>query len=180
MIRCNLSVLLAERNLKISDVAKNTGISRTTLTALAYNHSKGIQFDTFDTLCNYLKITPNELFIQEKFNYEFDVINYYSNEKFIDKASLKAMIEFQDKRSESLFEIEIMTDNSNSFQESVDGKDYITNLGIKAIYSDEIKNILKSVPRPFITEMENELMEVVKSYLILHFSFDEELETHFF
>lgn len=61
MLRCNLSVLLAERNLKITQVSKDTGISRTTLTALINNRSQGIQFDTINTLCNYLKITPDKL-----------------------------------------------------------------------------------------------------------------------
>ena len=36
-------------------------ISRTTLTSLANNYSQGIQFDTINTLCNYLKITPDQL-----------------------------------------------------------------------------------------------------------------------
>ena len=62
MIVCNLAVLLAERGLKITKVSKDTGLSRTTLTALYYNRGQGIQLDTMDTLCNYLKITPNELF----------------------------------------------------------------------------------------------------------------------
>lgn len=61
MMRCNLSILLAERNLKITKVSNDTGISRTTLTSLYYNYAKGIQFDTFNTLCNYLKTTPNAL-----------------------------------------------------------------------------------------------------------------------
>ena len=61
MIRCNLAVLLAERGLKISKVAVLTGISRTTLTSLAHNHSQGIQFDTLNSLCNFLKVEPNEL-----------------------------------------------------------------------------------------------------------------------
>ena len=61
MVRCNLSILLAERNLKITQVAKDTGISRTTLTYLANNYSKGIQYDTLNTLCNYLNVTPNDL-----------------------------------------------------------------------------------------------------------------------
>ena len=42
MIHCNLATLLAQRNLKISKVYQDTGISRTTLTALAYNHAQGI------------------------------------------------------------------------------------------------------------------------------------------
>ena len=61
MIRCNLAVLLAERNLKISKVSTDTGISRTTLTSLANNYSQGIQFDTLNTLCLYLRVTPEQL-----------------------------------------------------------------------------------------------------------------------
>jgi len=61
MIRCNLSVLLAERNLKISRLSTMTGISRTTLTSLANNYSQGIQFDTVNTICNFLNIKPEQL-----------------------------------------------------------------------------------------------------------------------
>jgi DNA-binding Xre family transcriptional regulator len=62
MIRCNLSLLLAERNLKITKVTNDTGISRTTLTSLASNHAQGIQFGTINTLCNYLFVTPDQFF----------------------------------------------------------------------------------------------------------------------
>jgi len=62
MIRCNLSVLLAERSLKITKVSKDTGISRTTLTSLSNNQAQGIQFETMDTLCNYLNVKPSDLF----------------------------------------------------------------------------------------------------------------------
>jgi DNA-binding Xre family transcriptional regulator/predicted metallopeptidase len=61
LIRCNLSILMAERGLNISDVSKDTGISRTTLTSLFHNQSKGIQFDTLETLCNYLQVSISEL-----------------------------------------------------------------------------------------------------------------------
>ncbi len=63
MIHCNLTTLLAQRNLKISKVFQDTGISRTTLTALAYNHAQGIQFDTLNTLCTYLKVSPADLIL---------------------------------------------------------------------------------------------------------------------
>ena len=63
MIHCNLATLLAQRNLKISKVYQDTGISRTTLTALAYNHAQGIQFDTLNTLCTYLKVAPTDLIL---------------------------------------------------------------------------------------------------------------------
>lgn len=63
MLQCNLSVLLAERNLKITKVCNDTGISRTTLTYLVNNYSKGIQYDTLNTLCTYLHVSPGELFL---------------------------------------------------------------------------------------------------------------------
>ncbi len=62
MLKTNLLVLLAERRLKISKVSQDTGVSRTTLTALAQNRSQGIQLDTLDTICKYLHITPGEFF----------------------------------------------------------------------------------------------------------------------
>ena len=68
MLIPNLSVLLAERRLTISKVSQDTGISRTTLTALASRGAKGVQFDTLNALCQYLKATPNELFIYRPFD----------------------------------------------------------------------------------------------------------------
>ena len=76
MLRCNLAVLLAERGLKITAVSSDTKISRTTLTALANNYSQGIQFDTMNTLCNYLQITPDKLFLYSPINIEFTGADY--------------------------------------------------------------------------------------------------------
>lgn len=68
MITSNLKVLLAKRKLKISKVAKDTGISRSTLTFLTESHAKGIQFDTLNKLCDYLVCKPNDLFIHTPIN----------------------------------------------------------------------------------------------------------------
>jgi len=68
MLIPNLSVLLAERRLTVSRLAQDTGISRTTLTALTTRSAKGIQFDTLNRLCGYLKVTPDALFIYRPFD----------------------------------------------------------------------------------------------------------------
>lgn len=62
--RIKLWELLAERNLKITQVCKDTGLSRPTLNAIKYGRSKGIQLETIDVLCNYFLITPGELFAE--------------------------------------------------------------------------------------------------------------------
>lgn len=101
MLKCNLAMLLAERGLKISKVSKDTGISRTTLTALTNNTSQGIQLETIDKLCLYLKIDPSKFFIfssaslsfvfEKNEKNEFIIINF--SEKSL--GNLKVMADFQ-------------------------------------------------------------------------------------
>lgn len=62
MINCKLGVLMAQKQLKITRISNDTGISRTTLTALKQNESKGIQFDTLNILCQYLECNPGDFF----------------------------------------------------------------------------------------------------------------------
>ncbi|MCG4280890.1 helix-turn-helix domain-containing protein [Lacticaseibacillus saniviri] len=62
-IRNNLAVLLAARNIKLSQATKDTGISRNTLFGIASNKNKMIQLETVNALCQYLEITPNEFFV---------------------------------------------------------------------------------------------------------------------
>ena len=62
MIRYNLNKLLGERNLKISKVFVDTGISRSTLTKIVNNQSSMVQTETIDKLCRYLKVSPSDFF----------------------------------------------------------------------------------------------------------------------
>ena len=77
MIFCNLKVLMAERNISVSKMSEDTGISRTTITALCGNKSGGIQFDTLNTICGYLNVLPNEviLFSPHKIDFKYDSLN---------------------------------------------------------------------------------------------------------
>lgn len=63
MIISNLAVLLAQRGLRTSKVSADTGISRTTLTALGQNRSVGIQLETLNSLCRYLQVTPEQILL---------------------------------------------------------------------------------------------------------------------
>lgn len=76
MIRCNLAVLLAERDLKITKVSADTGISRTTLTSLSSNNCQGIQLDTLNKLCIYLNVSPNDIFLTLPFSIICKEIQY--------------------------------------------------------------------------------------------------------
>ena len=58
----NISKIFGERLLSIAEVAEASGISRSTLTAIYYRKTKGIQFDTIEKLCDYLQLPMSELF----------------------------------------------------------------------------------------------------------------------
>lgn len=57
----NLSMILGAKLLTITKVHKETGLSRSTLTALYYKRSKRVQLDTLQKLCDYLDVSLSEL-----------------------------------------------------------------------------------------------------------------------
>lgn len=73
MIRNRLSILLAERSIKITRVAKDTGISRSTLNNISKNDTDMIRLDTINTLCKYLNVTPCEFFDYEPLDIDFSI-----------------------------------------------------------------------------------------------------------
>ena len=61
MIRCHFARLLGERKLKISDVVRDTGINRGTLTRLYYETAERIELDVLDKLCDYFEVDLPQL-----------------------------------------------------------------------------------------------------------------------
>lgn len=57
----NLSMILGAKLLTITKVSNDTGLSRSTLTALYYKRAKRVQIDTLKKLCDYLHISLSEL-----------------------------------------------------------------------------------------------------------------------
>lgn len=84
MIKCNLAVLLAERGLKMADVINDTPLSKTAVRGLYYNESKGIQYETLETLCDYLNVEPKDLIKKINFAYELLEKNVKEDIKTID------------------------------------------------------------------------------------------------
>lgn len=62
----SFSGMLGERKLKISQVARETGISRTTLTNLYYNKGEAISFEVLGKLCKYFKCDVGEIIACQK------------------------------------------------------------------------------------------------------------------
>ncbi len=61
MIKCHLSRLMGERKLKISDVARDTGLHRNTITLLYQETATRVDLDAIDQLCRYFSIPVGDL-----------------------------------------------------------------------------------------------------------------------
>jgi len=62
MIKCYLSIIMGEKRLKVSDIAKDTGINRGTISRLYYETATRVDLEVIDKLCDYLDITLDDLF----------------------------------------------------------------------------------------------------------------------
>lgn len=81
MIKNNFNLLMAERQMKITRISNDTGISRTTLTALSQETNKGVQLDTLNTLCNYFNITPCDFFDYIPYEFSCELIENDMNQE---------------------------------------------------------------------------------------------------
>jgi putative transcriptional regulator len=62
VIKCYLSRLMGERKLKISDVARDTGLHRNTITLLYQETSTRVDIEAIDKLCKYFGVGVADLF----------------------------------------------------------------------------------------------------------------------
>lgn len=61
MIRCNLSRLMGEKKMKVSDVERGTDLHRHKITALYKETAQKIDLDTIDKLCDFFECSVCEL-----------------------------------------------------------------------------------------------------------------------
>lgn len=62
MIRCHLSTLMGRDKLKIADVARLSGLNRSTITALYRETATRIELEAINALCTLFKCRVGELF----------------------------------------------------------------------------------------------------------------------
>jgi putative transcriptional regulator len=65
MIRCTLGTYMKEKGLSNKEVVQKTGVSRNTVSSLAGNSTKRIDYDTLNALCEGLNLKPADLLVYE-------------------------------------------------------------------------------------------------------------------
>lgn len=66
MIVCRLYIILHERKITQSELAKLTGLSQNTISSLVSGKSKQIRYDTLDRICKALEVTPGDVLHYKK------------------------------------------------------------------------------------------------------------------
>ena len=61
MIRCHLARLMGERKMRISDVMRETGLSRTTVTLLYKETALKVDLEALDKLCDLFNCPLNDI-----------------------------------------------------------------------------------------------------------------------
>ncbi|GIO03022.1 hypothetical protein J5TS2_36900 [Brevibacillus halotolerans] len=166
MIKCNLAVLMAERGLKIVDVAKATGISKTTLGALFHNSGKGVQFETLSTLCDFLGVGVGDLLTKIKLSAKILDTEEISSNLY----KIEILINFQDQ----IFSSSLYVEFESLYSQGVI-KNLETDLNITYWISSDLYPKLITIPREyhdnfFAKELTPKLLDLlnikVNSYLV--------------
>ncbi|MEK5142596.1 helix-turn-helix domain-containing protein [Paenibacillus sp. FSL M7-0134] len=75
-IQNNLAILMAKsRRLNVGKISQDTGISRTTLTAMKYDKTKGINYDTLEILCDYFNCEVSDIIQRNEGNDQYNNAN---------------------------------------------------------------------------------------------------------
>ena len=65
MIKCRLSLFMGERKIRVADVARDTGLPRSTVTALYKETAERVELSTIDKLCEYFECEVGDLLRRE-------------------------------------------------------------------------------------------------------------------
>lgn len=182
MIKNNFNTLMAERQLKITRVSNDTGISRTTLTALSQEMSKGVQLDTLNTLCKYFNITPCEFFDYLPFDLEYNieqdteeelVPNSEDDIEYTTRCDYILFINMKGKNQNKTFEIKIDVEKTYNITDPIEGNLYeylkfdINNIDIILVGNPEALSfieLVKGLSASWQTKIQLDILLFISTY----------------
>lgn len=182
MIKNNFNTLMAERQLKITRVSNDTGISRTTLTALSQEMSKGVQLDTLNTLCKYFNITPCEFFDYLPFDLEYNIEQDTEEElvpnnedgiEYTTRCDYILFINMKGKNQNKTFVIKIDVEKTYNLTDPIEGNLYeylkfdINNIDILIVGNPEALSfieLVKGLSASWQTKIQLDILLFISTY----------------
>lgn len=155
MIINKLNLLLAERFIKASKLAKDTGIAQSTISKIVNNATSQIDYSTLDKICLYLKITPSDFF--EYAPYQF-VFKNFQNEGYT-KDKKTAFFKFNIEISGEIFPVSFkgsIFDLNNPEGASV---------SLHPLGEKDMENLLFDFDKHLSISIKSSLSEEITSYI---------------
>lgn len=179
MIRNRFSVLLAKKGLKITRVAKDTKISRSTLNNISKNDTDMIRLDTINALCKYLGVTHCEFFQFEPLDITFTLeivsmpfnMENTQNRRVLRCESIEADL-FMDidwgHKKESI-DLTCTLESDFSFQDNLpiqeSNKNIVINLGVEFDEKEErdffLNEVYKKIDESFYQDIYHSLVSTI-------------------
>ncbi|MES1050376.1 helix-turn-helix transcriptional regulator [Bacillus thuringiensis] len=163
MIRSNLGKLLEKENLSINKVSTDTGISRQTITSLVNNESKGIQFNTLETLMAYLGVELTDLLIDDvgKIVLTSRLCTQEFHETTTDETEFHTYIEVR------------ISENKN---------EYLVYLDFDILNTGDFKGVLiiKLSPPHFLKNQPNSIVKLMQIFNNVSHSIEHKIHSHVF
>ena len=180
MIRNRLAEILFERDIKIVRIAKETGISRNTITNTASNNSEMLQMNTINKICGYLEITPCDFFDYIPIDIDFaffenkkiEIVNTWSSSDIEAQVhfDIDMLIDITNKNKQYKIDTKIVLDNSTtSITPFEDNK---IKLSIECSNEEKIQltSIFNEIPKEFKKLIYNNLVDKYKSFILKELS----------
>lgn len=169
MLFNRLNTLLAERRISGSRLSIETKIAQSTISKITTNKSKQIDYKTLNTICNFLKIQPNDFFEYSPYDFEIKLLNgdsffiqvlEYSEKKYIFESTLQSTCFIDDINMGSIFEIIHKTKKCNDIK--IDFETEIDN---------EINKIFNSLSPILLSYLKSEINSVLEEIIHTHASY---------
>ncbi|MCD5142297.1 helix-turn-helix domain-containing protein [Mammaliicoccus sciuri] len=168
MIRNRLSELLSERGLKISRVAKEVEIARSSLTSMVQNDSEMIRYDAIEKLCTFLNISPNEFFeytpISVEYTFdeyptiEYDILQDFERKLVLKKFEFDFLVDIKNSEEDSSFDLDV------SFQSFKNNSETIFKINNESSVP-ELKEIINQLTPGLKSLLYKKLQKHIQSYV---------------
>ncbi|MBL0846994.1 helix-turn-helix domain-containing protein [Mammaliicoccus fleurettii] len=171
MIRNRLSELLSERGLKISRVAKEVEIARSSLTSMVQNDSEMIRYDAIERLCTFLNISPNDFFeytpisveytFDEHPNIQYDILQDFERKLVLKKFDFDFLVDIKNSTEDQSFDLDISFKSFHGDSETifkVNDEDSV----------QELKEIINKLSPGLKSVLYKKLQKNIQSY-VTHF-----------
>lgn len=125
MLINRLNTLLAERRISGSRLSIETKIAQSTISKITSNKSKQIDYKTLNTICNFLKIQPNDFYEYSPYDFEIELLDgdsffiqvlEYSEKKYTFESTLQSTCFIDDIKMGSIFELLHRTNECNDIK----------------------------------------------------------------